>query len=534
MTARTFLLENARIHTLDPACPFGRSMLVLHGRVVAVTDEPRPVVTGYGSVEHVNCNNLVLLPAFTDAHLHLMDTSIQMGTVDVSSAGNEQEAARMLRNGVGEVPPGQWVQGSRWGHNLWDPPSLPSAASLDALFPENPVFLYSKCEHLLWANSLAMKIAGITAQTPDPPGGEIEHDPATGELTGIFKEDSAYLISNSPPPMTSEQKRRNLARAAAHLNRHGIVNVHASDTADTFALLQDMVWNDPIPLDILLYIPASCLDDIISARVRSGFGSERLRFGGIKFFVDGSLGGRTAWMNEPFCGEPGNIGIPMTNRAELLDRIMRASAAGLCAMTHAIGDHAVELIVDVYREAQKAHPFPADFPLMHRIEHFQLISEAIIAKLPGLRVAASFQPVHIFSDWSASDRFWGDRSRFAYAVRTAVDCGLPLVFGSDSPVEPVNVFWGLYAAVCRRDLNSKPEGGWYPGQAVSPLEALAAYTSQPCRIAGSGGSKGILAAGYNADFVLADGDPLMDDPEKWRSSRVIATALRGEFVHNEL
>jgi predicted amidohydrolase YtcJ len=238
-------------------------------------------------------------------------------------------------------------------------------------------------------------------------------------------------------------------------------------------------------------------------------------------------------MYEPYEGEPGNTGIAMSSPDKLLELIERANRAGISTMTHAIGDRATETILDIHVRLEEILETTHKPGLKNRLEHFQLITEKIIPKLKKIPIVASVQPIHIFSDWSAADRFWGKRSRFAYALRTIKESGMPLVFGSDSPVESVNPFWGMYAAVERKDLNGEPEKGWYPEQRMTPMESLLAYCLDPPRIVGEGQSKGSLIAGKRADFVLVDHDPLTEPPDVWRNTRVLATANNGEFVYRE-
>jgi len=526
------LFENARIETMDEAYPVAGAMLAMNGVVLHLFREAHPDVSGFYPLRRVDCENLVMLPAFTDAHIHLMDTGVHLDTVDVSAARSEEEAVMLLKEARKDVPAGQWIQGSRWGHNLWEPPRLPSKETLDAAFPQNPVFLFSKCGHLLWVNSPALKEAGIAEHTPDPPGGQIERD-ANGNPTGILKENAPVLITRVIPDCPAWRKKEFLRKAARHLHRFGIVNVHAPEEAETFSLLQEIRNEPDFRLNVVIYIPVSQLESLVSARIQSGFGDDVLRFGGVKAFVDGSLGGRTAWMEEPYEGEPDNTGMQIATKDELLEMVGRANRAGISVMTHAIGDRAVRTILEVYSETGTVKETGMG-GTMNRIEHFQILREGLLPALADSPVAASVQPVHIFSDWSAADRFWGRRARWAYPFRTLLRAGLPLVFGSDSPVEPVNPFWGIYAATLRKDLQGRPPGGWYPEERLSLQESLFAYIVKPPEIVGEGGHKGRLAPGYRADFVLINRAPLTEPPEALMETHVLATAVAGKFVFSEL
>jgi len=526
------LYENARIYTLDPELPNARAMLVCHGVVYALYSDPHPSVSGWEPLQRIDCKNLVLLPAFTDAHIHLMDTGKHLETVDVSSARSEGEAVEILKKASRDIPPGEWIRGARWVHNLWSPPHLPSKESLDKSFPQNPVFLFSKCGHLLWANSLALKAAGITKDTPDPPSGNIEKDLQTRQPTGIIKE-NFDLICKEIPPIPNFKKIKLLKKAAAYFNRFGFVNVHANEPFDTFTLLQQLRQDKEFPLNVVIFVSASFLDRLIAAKMQSGFGNDKLRFGGVKLFVDGSLGGRTAWMNEPYEHEPDNTGINIMTREELKEIIGKANNYGICTMTHAIGDRAVDTLIEVLFKIQKQNVPVPEIYFGNRVEHFQLLSENTLALLKSVKGVASVQPVHLFYDWHAADQFWGNRSRFAYAFHSLKNSGWQLVFGSDSPVEPINPFWGLYAAVKRQDLEGNPPSGWYPEEILPVDEALRAYCSSPPCIVGEESRKGTLSLGKRADFILTDHDPLTEPPEVWKNSRVLGTVYAGEFVFRE-
>jgi hypothetical protein len=527
------LYENARILTLDKLLPHARAMLISKGVILSLFEEEHPVISGLGAIRRVDCQNLVMMPAFTDSHVHLMDTGRKLEIADLSSARSENEAVSILHKASINVPRGDWIQGSRWAHNLWTPPALPTKKSLDAAFPHNPVFLPSKCGHLIWVNSCALKMAEMTRETPDPAGGRIDKDPLTGEPTGIIKE-NYELICRAIPPISDQRKREFLKKSAAHFNRFGIAHVHTIDAMDDFFLLQEMRRSADFTLNAVIYVPDSSLENLILARIRSGFGDDNLRFGGIKSFVDGSLGGRTAWMEEPFEEEPDNTGINMTPPKTLLEMIEKANTHGISVMTHAIGDLAVLTILDIYSRIEKSLSPSITPPFRNRVEHFQILSEKIISRLPHFHGVASVQPVHILSDWRPADQFWGVRSRFAYAFRTLRKFGFPLVFGSDSPVEPINPFWGLYASVQRKDLEGHPDKGWFADESLTILEALQAYCTEPPMIVGEGSRKGSLSPGKRADFILVDHDLLAEDPEIWKNTRIFATAVSGEIVFQEI
>jgi predicted amidohydrolase YtcJ len=534
------LLENGVVHTLDDARPSGRSILMEGDRIAAVFDDPRPQSGLPDSrLRRVDLKGQTVVPAFTDSHIHFADWGVALSRVNLESARGAEETARQVAEYCRNAPveKGKWVIGLGWSHNQWRDPNLPgNTALLDTLFPNNPVFLESLCGHLVWVNAAALRAAGLAADTHNPPGGEIARDPKTGAITGILKENAIRLVSKAIPPLSPDDRRKALRRATAEAHANGIVAVHAVEPVETFRLYQDAHREGRLDMRVNFYLPVSVLDEMVRAGFRSGLGDARLRIGGVKLFTDGSLGGRTAWMLEPYLEEPRHTGIPVLPVEPLREMVRKANENGLSCAIHAIGDRAVRETLQAYDAAWtamgEAHPLR---PLLrNRIEHFQTVHPDDYRYLKAMPIAACMQPVHLFADWRAADRFFGfERARRCYPCRSLAASGATLAFGSDAPVATVNVPKGLYAGIYRRDLEGNPADGWIAEERVSPMEGLKAYCSAPAEIALEQNDRGRIRPGLRADIAVLDADPLTASPDALRDAKVTATLFDGRWVHGE-
>ena len=450
---------------------------------------------------------------------------------DLAPSHSEQQAVDILRAHAGTPPPGEWLTGHGWAHNLWTGAALPSAPSLDAVFPANPVFLSSKCGHLGWANSAALAAAGIDASTPNPAGGEIEHDPATGRPTGILKENALTLVERCIPPPTEERRRRAFAQGQQAAFAMGLTGVHAPESADDFAFLQKMNAEGSLRMRVGFMIPVSTLDAARELKLGPGLGDRRLRIIAVKMFADGSLGGRTALMYEGYDGEPGNLGIETMTETDIEQACLGANNLGLPAAVHAIGDKAVGRVLGVFQRVATARAAAGGAHVSNRIEHLQLVAERDLDLVRQVRPVASMQPVHLCADMGPADRWWGGRARRAYAIATLARAECVMAFGSDGPVEPINPFFGMFAATTRQALDCTPPEGWYPEERVSAAAALAAYTIGPALASGAASWSGTLAPGKVADFVVLPEDPTTAPPAALRDMKPLATIVGGETVH---
>jgi predicted amidohydrolase YtcJ len=398
---------------------------------------------------------------------------------------------------------------------------------LDAVAPNHPVALWSKDGHTLWLNSLALKELGINSFTPDPPGGVIERD-ELGQPTGILKEKAAELVKQRVEA-SSPLLQRSVEEAMESLLRKGLVGLHNCEDERALSLLQSLKSQGKLKMRILHHIPAENLEAAIKLGIKSGFGDEYLRIGGVKIFADGTLGSRTAAMLEPYLGEPENLGILTITPEELEELVLKAGEAGLSVAVHAIGDRANRVVLDALEKAPR---------LRHRIEHVQLLTPQDLPRLAKLGVVASMQPIHATSDMEMAERYWGkERCRWAYAWRSLLEAGTILAFGSDCPVEPPDPLLGIYAAVTRRRLDGSPgPEGWFPEQRLTVEEAIRAYTWGNAFAAVEEKSRGTLAPGFLADITILSDDIFRTAPEKIPAIEVLGTIIGGEiaFLHPAL
>jgi predicted amidohydrolase YtcJ len=353
-------------------------------------------------------------------------------------------------------------------------------------------------------------------------------DPATGEPTGVLKEKAKRLAEAHLPEPTPEEVRAALREAQREAHRLGLAGVHSVET-DGLAHWTDLLARGELRLRVLQSIPVTRLDAAVELGLRSGLGGEWLRVGGVKMFLDGALGSRTAWMSAPYEGEPGNRGISTFPPDEFRETVRRAAGAGIASTVHAIGDAAVALALDVLSAAPRVEALP------HRIEHVQLCPPALWERAGASGVVGSVQPVHLMSDIPAAERFWGhERSRGAYPFAALLRAGMTLAFGSDVPVESCDPRLGLFAATCRVGWDGEPSGGWFPEHAITAEAALRAYTEGPALAAGEEDRRGRLLPGYDADLTVWDRDPLAVEPAELREMRCLLTMVGGEVVYRDV
>jgi hypothetical protein len=515
---------------MDSATPRAQAIAIAGNRVLAVggDSEMRALLDPEGVA--INLNGRTVVPGFTDAHLHFMSYGLSLQQVDLAEVPTLAEALERVAVGVEATPAGHWVHGRGWDHSLWEGGAFPTRGDLDSVAPDHPVYLRRKCGHVGWANSCALDLAGITAATPAPFGGAIDHDPETGEPTGILKELAMDLVARLFEEPTLDEATDAIKAAMANAHRLGITGVHTMEGPTALSAFEQLEADDALAMRILIQVPEKNLDAAIQMGLRSGFGNERLRIGGVKMFADGALGARTAHMLEPFEGEPDNYGIPVATAEHLREQVGKASQAGLAAFVHAIGDRANREVLDAVEASRKAGE---GLHLRHRIEHTQLLHPDDIPRLVKLGAIASMQPIHATQDMLLADALWGSRSAGAYAFRSLLDSGAVLAFGSDSPVEDLNVMKGIHAAVTRRRADGSPGAdGWYPEQRLTVDEAVFAYTAGAAYASGEEAIKGTLSPGKLADLVVLSQDIFEIAPVAILDTKVMATMSDGRLVYN--
>ncbi len=548
------ILTASKIYTLNPQQPIVEALAIKTFEVLETSNVLRGVVIAAGDAEALrrefprarreHLEDAVILPGLTDAHIHLHHYAISLKKIDCEVA-TRSECLQRVAERARAAAPGEWIQGHGWDQNRW-PEGFGRAADLDAVAPHNPVYLTAKSLHAAWANTAALRAAGINSNTPDPEDGEIQRD-AHGEPTGILLEGAMRLVDAVIPQPEGEALAALISAAQEHLLRLGLTGVHDFDRRACFDALQRLHQRGELRLRVVKNIPVEDLPYAVGLGLRQGFGDDWLRVGGVKAFVDGALGPHTAAMLEPYEDDPSNRGMLLLDAEQIVEFGRDAIANGLPLTIHAIGDRANHEVLDAFERlraferrmqtadgglqtasGQRSSVFRQ---LRHRIEHVQLTHPEDAPRLAALGVIASMQPIHATSDMDMAGRYWGERSRHAYAWRTQLDHGAVLAFGSDAPVESPNPFWGIHAAVTRRrgDGSPGPEG-WYPEQRLSVEETLHAYTFGPAYAAGMEDRLGMLAPGYYADLIVMDTDPFRCEPEQLRDLQPTRVMINGVWV----
>jgi hypothetical protein len=526
---RADLVVHGRVWTGDPARPWARAVAVRGDTVVAVGDR-RSVDALIGPGTRVLDNGRALVvPGFGDAHTHFIDGGIQLLSVDLRDAGSEQEFVRRLAAFARNQPRGRWITGGDWDHERWPGSPLPRHQWIDSVTAGNPVFVTRLDGHMGVANAVALRIAGIGRQTPDPPGGVIVRDGA-GEPTGVLKDNAMALVDRVQPEPSVDEDDSALARAMRYAAAHGVTTVHVmSYTWADFATFRRARARHAQITRIHVYLPIATWRALADTVRALGRGDDWLRWGGVKGFMDGSLGSTTAAFYAPYLDAPNSRGLLVTDSAVMRRMILDADSAGLQVAVHAIGDRANAMLLQFYAEAIAAN---GARDRRFRVEHAQHLRQDDIPRFGLLGVIASMQPYHAIDDgrWAA-ERLDSARLAGTYAFRSLLESGARLAFGSDWTVAPLDPVWGLYAAVTRRTLDDRNPGGWYPEQKIALDQALRAYTAGVAYAGFAEERAGILRAGMQADLVLLDRDLFLISPEQISHARVRATVVGGRVVY---
>ncbi|MBA3916213.1 MAG: amidohydrolase [Acidobacteriales bacterium] len=525
------IITHAKIWTGDKAQPEAEAVAVLGDRIVAVGPEAEVMRWRGARTEVIDAGGKRVVPGFNDAHVHFIDGGVQLDNVQLNDATSKEEFVRRVAEKAKHTAKGEWIRGGGWDETKWTPPELPTKELIDAVTQGIPVYISRYDGHMSLANSMALQMAGITAQTPDPPGGLIVRD-AQGNPTGALKDAAESLMYKVIPDLTHEQRMKAARRALDHAASLGVTSVqHMNPAFADIAVYAELADAGQLTTRIYAAPLITQVDDVAKIGVRRAFGTPYLRIGALKGYADGSLGSRTAYFFEPFSDQPGNYGLlgeEMQPLSKMRDRMMTADAAGLQLCTHAIGDRAISTVLDLYSDLLKAHG-TAD--RRFRIEHAQHMVAKDFDRFAQLGVIASMQPYHAIDDgrW-AEARIGHDRASRTYAFRTFLDKGVHLAFGTDWDVAPLNPMLGVYAAVTRATLDGKNPNGWFPEQKLTVAEAVEAYTMGSAYAEFQDTVKGSITPGKLADMVVLSDDIFAIDPVKIREVKVLKTIVGGQIT----
>ncbi len=539
--AADLIAAKGRIYTMDDACPFAEAIALRNGQIVAVGHNSDIAKLAGRGTQIVDLGNRAVIPGLIDSHVHLMEFALRLRRADLAGASTLEEALCRVQRAAESAAPGEWIVGGGFDSNRWT--RLPNRSDLDGVASDRPVFLASKDMHSGWVNSVALRLAGIDRDTPNPPDGEILRDPLTGEPTGILREWAVSPVmraagmlesdgyAGQTPARSPAQCDAALEEAQAILLSKGLTGLHTPQGPTAFGALQRLHARGRLKVRVWHHLRRENLEDARRLGVRTGFGDAHLRVGHLKLFMDGALGSQTDHTLEPHY-ESGGDGIEALSRDELRTHLEAASEAGIAVAIHAIGDAANRAALDALEDTA---PLWRPAGLRPRIEHLQLLHPNDAHRLGQIGVVASMQPSHQPSDIAIADRYWGPkRTPLAYAWRTVLESGAVLAFGSDCPVESIDPLPGMYAAVTRQTADGHPLGGWHPEQRLTPAQALRAFTLGPAYASSEERVKGSLTPGKLADFVILSVDPFCGPPELFLQTKVEATVIGGEVVFGEL
>lgn len=520
---------NGQVWTGGGINDLAEAVAVKGNRIVAVGTTQRIKRLIAVGTRVVDLRGAFVSPGFIDNHVHFLEGGLALGHTDLRRAGTPQAFTSLIAKAAAQAQPGEWILHGNWDHESWGG-ELPTREWIDKDTATTPVFVTRLDGHMALANSLALELAGIDANTPDPPGGTIVRD-SRGQPTGILKDRAQELVTAAIPPESDAQLDRAMQLATDHALSAGLTQVHdmAFDTWRSFDTYQRANARGQVRMRIYSFVPLQDwkrLADFISVNGRS---RGLLRWGGVKGYVDGSLGSMTAWFYEPYLGEAHRHGLMRTQPDELRAMVQGADGAGLQVVVHAIGDRANDWLLDTYRDVAARHA-PRD--RRFRIEHAQHLAASALPRFEGQHVIASMQPYHAIDDGRWADKRIGpEQIKGTYAFHSLLNAQATLAFGSDWPVAPIDPLLGIYAAVTRRTIDGANPDGWRPEQKVTVEQAIRAYTQATAYAGFQEQQLGRLAPGRLADFVVLSDNLFRLDPVKIKDVRVLRTIVDGREAY---
>jgi len=529
----TLAIVNAVVWTGEAASTDAQAIAIAGDRIVRVgsNEEIRSLA---GAAQVIDAGGGFLVPGFIDSHIHFLDGGAGLASVRLRDARTREEFASRIAAFAKTVPPGTWITGGDWDHQLWGG-ELPRRDWIDSVTPDHPVWVNRLDGHMALANSAALRAVGLTREVGAVPGGEIVRD-ARGELTGLLKDNAMSLVDSKMPPPTPETRDRSLDAAMRYVAQHGVTAVDHMGTWEDLEVFTRAWKSNRLRTRIYAAVPLNTwqrLQETVAAGTygADGRGDDWLRIGNLKGFVDGSLGSHTAAFDEPFTDAPGDRGLFVNSPEDLYAWTSAADKAGLQVSVHAIGDRAIRAQLDIYeRVARENGPRDRRF----RIEHAQHIAPKDMPRFAALDIIASMQPYHAIDDGRWADKVIGaKRSETTYAFRSLLDAKAVLAFGSDWFVAPPTPLEGIYAAVTRRTIDGRNPNGWVPAQKIAVEEALRAYTAGAAFARFQENELGTIAPGKLADIVLIDRDLRRIPPVEIRDARIVLTVVGGQTVFKQ-
>ncbi len=526
------VLLNGKIRTVSDRQPEAQAVACLGNRIVAVGSNQEIRKWIGATTKVIDLLGKRVVPGFNDSHVHFFDGGRGLASVQLRDAKTPEEFRKRIQDYAAKLPKGRWILNGNWDHENWNPPKLPVRQLIDDLTLNNPVFINRLDGHMALANSLALKLAGVTRETPDPPGGAIVRD-ANGEPAGVLKDAAMNYVYKVIPNPGEDEIAEAVRAALRYAADSGVTSVQdMSASPDVFAVYQKLLASGELTVRIYGHQPLSEWARLARAGIRAGFGNDKLKIGGLKGFADGSLGSTTALFFAPYLDDPKTSGLPsneMIPESKMLDNILNADKSGLQIAVHAIGDKANKTVLDMFAEVEKQN---GKRNRRFRIEHAQHLRPDEIKRFGVQGVVASMQPYHAIDDgrW-AENRIGPERAKGTYAFRSLLDAGAVLAFGSDWFVAPMEPLIGIYAAVTRRTLDGKRPSGWVPEQKITVSEAVRAYTLGSAYASGDEKIKGSIEPGKLADMAVLSADIFKINPVEIEKVKVVMTIFDGSVIY---
>jgi hypothetical protein len=528
------VLVNGKVWTGDPGRPWAEAVAVRDGKIVMVGTAAEARRLSPSGTKLVDLGGSLVLPGFIDSHTHFLAGGFSLKSIQLRDAKDRQDFAGRIAAKARELGPGRWILNGEWDHQQLNPVEMPRKDWIDAVTPDNPVCVSRLDGHMVLANSLALRLAGVTKDTPVPPGGEIDRDAATGELTGILKDTAADLVFAGIPEPSFAEKLEAAEASIRHAAENGVTSVDEMADAASFEVFEELARLGRLTTRVHVYIPITEVGALARLKLKSPFGSPYLQIAGLKGFMDGSLGSATAYFFEPYTDDPKTFGLlhgQMFPEGVMETRILEADRAGLQLAIHAIGDRANSMLLDMYEKAVAANG-PRD--RRWRVEHAQHLRPADIIRFGKLGLVAAVQPYHVIDDGRWAEKKIGpERVKTTYAFESLRRAGAVLAFSSDWTVAPLSPILGIYAAVTRRTLDGKNPGGWVPEEKVPVEEAVRAYTVNGAWVQFAEAAKGSIERGKLSDLVVLDRDIFTIPPEEIVRAKVRMTIFDGRIIYGK-
>jgi len=522
------VLINGKIYSMNEGNDVYEALAVKDGKIVFVGScgDVKSFIGDKTLV--IDLNGKPVLPGFIDTHIHFVGVGLSLMMLDLRDVKSISEFKDRVKKFAERVKCGKWILGRGWDQDKFVEKRYPNRWDLDEVSPENPVFLRRVCGHIAVVNSAALNIAGIDRNTPDPEGGKIDRD-ESGEPTGILRESAMRLVWSKIPPPSIDDYVKAVELACNEALSNGLTTVHfVSATPEEIEALQIARSLGKLKIRVCLYISAEYLDQLSTLRLKRGFGDDFIKINGVKTLVDGSLGARTAALRNPYSDDPKTRGIITLPREKLRDIILKAHNCGLQIAVHAIGDMAVEMVLNVFKEVLSINP-ASDH--RHRIEHASVVSPELIKLMKELNICASVQPRFIISDFWAVDRVGVERAKWVYPFKSMLKADVKIAGGSDCPVDPLNPLYQIYSAVTRGKYENIELYNYTEDECLTPLEAIKLFTKNAAYIGFEEDVKGSIEVGKFADMVVLSDDPLKVDESVIKDIKVLATFVNGEMVY---